>query len=84
MNSQLTKPLRYEPITSPLEVDGPGLRSYLLAELRCGVLRARLCAYEIEAIGLALKYGIITPTQTVVLLDDVGAMGFIGAEKDAA
>jgi hypothetical protein len=32
-------------------------REYLLAELRCAALRARLVAAEIENIGVALKAG---------------------------
>jgi hypothetical protein len=32
-------------------------REYLLAELRCAALRARLIAAEIENIGVALKAG---------------------------
>jgi len=43
---------------------------YLLAELRCAALRARLWQADIEAVGLALKAGWITPEQAVEALDD--------------
>jgi hypothetical protein len=33
-------------------------RDYLLAELRCAALRARLWQADIEAVGLALKGGV--------------------------
>jgi hypothetical protein len=36
-------------------------RDYLLAELRCASLRARLWQADIDAVGLALKAGLIEP-----------------------
>jgi len=38
-------------------------RELLLAELRAGARRARLAAAEIEEIGLALSYDMITPDE---------------------
>ena len=43
---------------------------YLLAELRCASLRARLQAGDIDAVGLALKGGLIEPEQALELLQD--------------
>jgi hypothetical protein len=43
---------------------------YLLAELRCASLRARLQQADIEAVGIALKAGWISPEQAVEALDD--------------
>ena len=45
---------------------------YLLAELRCASLRARLLQADIDAIGQALKGGLITTEQAVWHLDDIG------------
>ena len=38
-------------------------REYLLAELRVAALRARLWQADIDAVGLALKAGLISPDQ---------------------
>jgi hypothetical protein len=50
---------------------------YLLAELRCATLRARLVASDLDAIGLALKGGLITPVQALELLDDCDLFRYI-------
>ena len=47
---------------------------YLLGELRCASLRARIAAHDIDAIGLALKGGLISPDQAVDLLDECDAI----------
>ena len=51
---------------------------YLLAELRCASLRARLLASDFDAIGLALKGGLVTPDQALSLVADCD--GFIMLE----
>jgi hypothetical protein len=51
---------------------------YLLAELRCASLRARLQAGDIDAVGLALKAGLIEPEQALELLDDCDCLALIG------
>jgi len=38
-------------------------REIILAELRAGVLRARLAAAELEEIGLAVAYGMVDPSE---------------------
>ena len=50
---------------------------YLLAELRCATLRARLVASDLDAIGLALKGGLITSVQALELLDDCDLFRYI-------
>ena len=52
-------------------------QDYLLAELRCASLRARLVQADIEAVGVALKAGMISPEQALHLLSDVDALGYI-------
>ncbi len=55
---------------------------YLLAELRCASLRARLAQADIEAVGLALKGGLISPDQAVLLLADADCLGFVGKKEE--
>ena len=57
--------------------DGPRLRAYLLAELRCAALRARLAANDIDAIGIALNGDLITSIEAIELLDDADAIRFL-------
>jgi hypothetical protein len=40
--------------------------NYLLAEMRCASLRTRILQADIEAIGLALKGGLISADQALV------------------
>ena len=56
------------------------LRAYLLAEIRCATLRVRLAANDLDAIGLALKGGLITPFQAIQHIENVDALRFLGAE----
>jgi hypothetical protein len=52
--------------------------TYLLAELRCASLRARILQADIEAIGIALKGGLISPDQAIELIADVDALRLVG------
>jgi hypothetical protein len=54
------------------------LVAYLLAELRCAALRARLAADDLVAIGLALKGGLITPGQAIGHVEETDALRFLG------
>ena len=49
-------------------------RDYLLVELRAAGLRARLWQADIDAVGLALKAGLISPDQAVEHLSDCGIL----------
>ena len=55
-------------------------RDYLLAELRCAALRAKLWQHDIEAVGLALKAGLVEPEQALALLQDCDVLHLVGAE----
>jgi hypothetical protein len=55
---------------------------YLLAELRCASLRARLWQADIEAVGLALKGGLIEPEQALELLHDCDCLHLVGAVRE--
>jgi hypothetical protein len=54
---------------------------YLLAELRCAALRARLRQVDIVAVGLALKGGLIEPEQAVELLADCDCLQLISPKE---
>jgi hypothetical protein len=57
---------------------------YLLAELRCAVLRARLWQADIEAVGLALRCGLIEPEQVLELLHDCDALYLVAPNEDGS
>jgi hypothetical protein len=52
---------------------------YLLGELRCAALRARLWVADIEAVGTALRGGLISPDQAVEALADCDALHLMGS-----
>jgi hypothetical protein len=54
---------------------------YLLAELRCASLRARLQAGDIDAVGLALKGGWIEPEQALELLHECDCLQLISPKE---
>jgi len=57
---------------------------YLLAELRCASLRARLWQADIEAVGKALAAGLIEPEQAIELLADCDCLQLIEPKEPAA
>ena len=57
---------------------------YLLAELRCAALRARLWQADIESIGTALKAGWISPEQAVEVLADCDCLQLIEPKETPA
>ena len=61
--------------------DSTGFRDYLLAEMRCAVMRVHIQQADIEAIGIALKGGLVTPDQALALLDDVDVLRLVGTES---
>jgi hypothetical protein len=58
-------------------------REYLLAELRCAELRARLWQADIASIGIALRAGWITPEQAVEVLADCDCLQLIEPKETA-
>jgi hypothetical protein len=72
------------PCTAAMPEHADNFKNYLLAELRCAGLRARLLQSDIDAIGIALKGGLITPDQALVLLYDCGALRVVGTPPDAS
>ena len=57
---------------------------YLLAELRCAAMRARVLQFDIEAVGIALQGGLVTPDQALALLHDVDALRLVGTPPEAS
>jgi hypothetical protein len=57
---------------------------YLLAELRCAALRAQLWQADIEAVGLALKGGLIEPEQALELLANCDCLQLISPKAESA
>jgi hypothetical protein len=59
-------------------------RQYLMAELRCAALRARLWQADIDAVGLALKSGLIEPEQALELLADCDCLQLVSPKDESA
>jgi hypothetical protein len=57
---------------------------YVLAELRCAALRAKLWQNDIEAIGLALKGGLISPEQAIEALADCGCLHLVSTVEKSS
>jgi hypothetical protein len=57
---------------------------YVLAEMRCAVLRAKLWQADLEAIGIALRGGLVSPEQALELLHDCGILEIVGLREVAA
>jgi hypothetical protein len=57
---------------------------YLIAELRCASLRARLVQADIEAIGMALRAGLVEPEQALELLADCDCLHLVSPPKEKA
>ena len=57
-------------------------REYLFAELRAAALRARLWQADIDAVGLALKAGLISPDQAVEHLSDCGLWRLLAVREE--
>jgi hypothetical protein len=56
---------------------------YLLAELRAASLRHRLVQSDLDAIGFALKGGLISPDQALEHLHEVDALRLFGTFPSA-
>jgi sulfite reductase beta subunit-like hemoprotein len=57
---------------------------YLIQEFRCAVLRAQVEASDLEAIGLALKAGLVTAEQALELAAECGSLRWIAPGNDRA
>jgi hypothetical protein len=59
---------------------GKGRNEFLLAELRCARLRARLWQLDIDAVGIALRGSLVTPEQAIEMLADRDLLDLVGTE----
>jgi hypothetical protein len=50
----------------------------------CAALRARLWAADIDAVGIAVKHGLIHPEQALELLHDCDALHLVGTVREEA
>jgi len=57
---------------------------YLLAELRCAAVRARLWVNEIDAIGAALRAGWIDPDEAIAAIADSGCLHLLAPAEERA
>jgi hypothetical protein len=57
---------------------------YLLAAMRCGRLRVRLLGNELDAIGVGLKRGMITPEAAIEWINQIDAWSFLFPEIGVA
>lgn len=57
--------------------DAEQYRRYVLAELRCAVIRARCLQHEITTIGVALDTGVIDPDTAIAWLAAANALDFL-------
>jgi len=55
---------------------------YLLAELRCASLRARLWQADIDAIGMALRAGFVGPNEALELLHECDALHLVAPTRE--
>lgn len=55
--------------------------NYLLAELKCASIRARLLTAEIDSIGVALRGNFIAADAAVAWLHDAGGAGLISVSS---
>lgn len=62
---------------STFEHPPDSVRDFLLAAMRCARLRVQLLQLEIDEVGVALKFNLISPEHAVGWLEDIGAMPFI-------
>ena len=74
-----SSPIKFSSTTpsEPVATGRDDRTAYLLAELRCAALRARLIACEIDAIGIALRSGMIDPDTAVAWLHDCGLLDYV-------
>lgn len=57
--------------------DTIAFQEYVLAQLRCSHMRARLYVNEIELIGVALKGGIVDAETALQMMHEAGTLDFL-------
>ena len=62
-------------------MNADAVRDCLLAELRCGVLRAKLLAHDYETAGVALKHRLVSVEQAMEMLNARDVMPYLFIEE---
>lgn len=57
-------------------------REFLLSALRAASLRARMYEIEIQSVGIALKGNMVTVTEALKWIKDIGAWELVGMIPD--
>ncbi len=57
-------------------------REFLLSALRAASLRARMYEIEIQSVGIALKGNMVTVTEALRWIKDIGAWELVGMIPD--
>lgn len=57
--------------------EGPSFRDFVLAELRCAHIKARMLVSEIETIGIGVRGNFIEPAQAIGALAAANALEFL-------
>lgn len=55
-------------------------QDFLIATLRCARLRVTLLGYEMDEVGIALKFNIVSAETAVGWLNEIGALQFVNPD----
>ena len=61
-----------------MTVRSTSFQEYLISELKCASLRARIMQADIEAVDTALRANLISADQAIKLLSDCDALRIVG------
>jgi hypothetical protein len=67
--------------SSTIATNNGNYTEYVLAELKCASLRARLLVADIDSIDTALRGNLITTDAAIAWANDIGALGLIMASS---
>jgi hypothetical protein len=70
--------------SEPTAAPSSGFADFVLCRIRVAHARARLIVNDIEAIGVALKGGVISPEVALLSLDQAGALALFPSSSEAA
>jgi hypothetical protein len=66
---------------NPVPSQSDSHREFLLAEIRCLSLRAKLTANELDSVGVALRGGFIDAECAVEWIDEIGLLNLVRAPE---
>lgn len=53
-------------------------KDFMLSALRAASLRAKMIEMDLNTVGVALKFDMVTPLEAVQWLSQIGALDFVG------